>query len=197
MSPASVGPVDRWRRPLRAERPTRTQLVFESVVFECDPIQEKRGGSVSEILWVRSHVERLLQDEWNCCRVTADDDGDYQFRRGTAVGWVSILDNGDVPLVRVFAFAAVSIKPSAALLRELNDIQRRTATAAIMWADGRVIVSQTLSPIGITQAVLAQAINAVGGIAFDIGLLLAGMFSGETPYPAEAGKPEDEDEEAA
>ena len=44
------------------------------------------GVGMTELLWVRSHVERLLQDEWDACRVAADDDGDYPFRRGTAAG---------------------------------------------------------------------------------------------------------------
>lgn len=142
--------------------------------------------------WVRSHVERLLQDEWNCCRVEHDGDGDYPFRSGTAACWVSILATDDVPYVRVFAHAAHSIKPTAAMFRELNDIQLRTTSCSIMWASGEVIVSQTISPIGLTGPVLAQAINAVGGVAADIGLLLALTFNGGTPYPADAEVPHDE-----
>jgi hypothetical protein len=151
---------------------------------------------MTEKLWVRSHVERLLQDEWEACRVVCDDDGDYHFRRGTAAAWVSILDMGDgLPLVRVFAHAALGIKPTAALFRELNDIQLRCASAAVMWAGGRIVVAQTLSPIGLTRPVLAQALDAVATVADDIGLLLAGMFNGSTPYPAQ--QPESEDEQAA
>src|SRR3954469_22282044 len=104
---------------------------------------------MTDILWVRSHVERLLQDEWSVCRVVQDDDGDYHFRHGTAAGWVSILETGDVPFVRVFAFAADGIKPTAALFGELNEIQLRCDTTAVMWSGGRVLVSQTLSPIGL------------------------------------------------
>lgn len=150
---------------------------------------------MSESMWVRSHVERLLQDEWDVCRVVTDDDGDYPFRNGTAAGWVTIMPGGDVPFVRVFAHAALDVKPTVALLRELNDIQARCLTAAIFVVDGRVIVSQTVSPVGLTRPVLAQALNAVGGVAADIGLLVAGMFGGSTPFPAET--PEHEGEEAA
>lgn len=152
---------------------------------------------MTDIMWVRSHVERLLQDEWGICRTVQDDDGDYHFRHGTAACWVSILDTGDVPLVRVFAYAADGIKPSAALLRELNDIQLRCATAAVMWSGKRILVSQTISPVGLTQPVLAQAVEAVGNVADDIGLLLAGVFGGSTPYPVELPESEDEEEEAA
>ena len=148
---------------------------------------------MTEILWVRSHVERLLQEEWEKCCVAVDGDGDYPFRRGTSAGWVSIIETGDAPLVRVFAHAACNIKPTVAMWRELNDIQTRCSTAMVMWLGGCVLVAQTMSSIGITQPVLAQALNAVGGVADDIGLLLAGMFNGTTPHPV----PDSESEDAA
>src|SRR4051812_23591556 len=116
---------------------------------------------MSEVKWVRSHVERLLQDEWDACRVACDNDGDYGFRRGTAAGWVSILDTGPV-MVRVWAHAAFGVRASAKLFRELNDINSRTSTAKVFWVDGVVMVSQTISPWELTGPVLAQAICAVG-----------------------------------
>ena len=137
---------------------------------------------MTERLWIRSHVERLLQDEWGVCRVESDDDGDYPFRDGTAACWVAVLD--DPPVVRVFAHAARGLRPSLKLHTELNDIQRRALSAAIMLQDDVVIVQQTLNPIGLTGPVLAQALRAVGGVADDIGLLLASMFNGVTPYPS-------------
>lgn len=54
-----------------------------------------------------------------------------------------------------------------------------------MLHSGVVVVSQTISPYGLTGPVLAQALKAVGGLADDIGLLLAGMFNGATPYPSQ------------
>ena len=62
--------------------------------------------------WLRSHVERLLQDEWGVCRVVPDADGDYPYRSGTAACWVQVLDY-ERPMVRVFAHAAVGIPRSA------------------------------------------------------------------------------------
>lgn len=148
---------------------------------------------MTESAWIRSHVERLLQDEWDACRVEADADGDYHYRRGTAACWVSLRDTGGLPMVRVWAYAAEGIKPTVALWRELNDIQCRCLTTAVAWVKGRVVVSQTLSPIGLSRPVLSQALNAVADVADDVGLLLAGMFGGSTPYPAVVPLPEDED----
>lgn len=131
-------------------------------------------------MWIRSHVEMLLAQEWQLCRITADDDGDYVFPSGTALCWVSVLE-GEVPMVRVTAHAAYGIRSSAKVLRELNDIQARLLSASIRLAGDVVVVSQTLSPIGLTQPVLAQALAAVGGVAADIGPLLAAVFDGATP----------------
>ena len=140
---------------------------------------------MSEHIWIRSHVERLLQEEWEACRVQPDDDDDYHFRRGTAACWVRLLDTADRPMIRVWAEAAIGVKASVAMWKELNDIQRRCLSTAVVWVDGRVLVSQTLSPIGLTGPVLAQALDAVGNVADDVGLLLAGMFGGSTPYPVD------------
>lgn len=94
-------------------------------------------------------------------------------------------------MVRVFAHAAFGVKPTAAALRELNDIQRRMLSARIEIADGVVVVSQTISPIELTQPVLAQAVEQVSGAASDVGPMLVAVFGGATPYPAE--QPQDED----
>lgn len=147
---------------------------------------------MSETMWIKSHVELLLQREWEVCRVAPDPDGDFPFRAGTAACWVSVSE-GDPPMVHVFAHAACGLKPTLKVLRELNEIQNRAFSARISLAEGCVLVSQVLSPIGLTSPVLAQAMHAVGGVAQDIGPLLAAMFDGSTPYPVEVPAPEDED----
>jgi hypothetical protein len=54
-----------------------------------------------------------------------------------------------------------------------------------------VVVSQTLSPIGLTRPVLAQALDAVATVADDIGTLFAVMFDGRTPFDHEVPDSED------
>jgi hypothetical protein len=137
---------------------------------------------MTQLMWIRSHVEQLLEAEWDACRVQADTDGDYPFRRETAAGWVSVLESDPV-MVRVFAHAAFGIKPTAAVLRELNEIQRRLLSCRVEIVEGTVVVAQTINPVGMTQEVLAQALNAVSSVAADIGPLLVALFGGSTPYP--------------
>jgi hypothetical protein len=136
---------------------------------------------MTELMWVRSHVEQLLQRERDTCRVAVDRDGDFPFRCGTAAGWVAVLD-GQPIVVRVTAHAVYGVKSSAKLLRELNEINVRALTATVQLIDDIVVVQQTILPIGLTQPVLAQAVHAVGGVADNIGGLLAAMFDGSTPH---------------
>jgi hypothetical protein len=139
---------------------------------------------MGELTWIRSHVELMLQREWEVCRVVADSDGDFPFRHGTAACYVSVLDN-EPPMVRVFAHAAYGLKPTLKVLREINEIQRRALSARVELRQDVVVVSQTISPIGLTQPVLAQAMDAVATVADDIGTLFAVMFDGRTPFEHE------------
>ena len=139
---------------------------------------------MTQLMWIRSHVELLLQREWDVCRVLSDEDGDFPYRHGTAACYVSVLDL-DPPMVRVFAHAAYGLKPTLKVLREINEIQGRSVSARVELRRDVVVVSQTFSPIGLTQPVLAQAMDAVGSVADDVGTLLAAMFDGATPFKHE------------
>ena len=139
---------------------------------------------MTQLMWIRSHVELLLQREWDVCRVLSDEDGDFPYRHGTAACYVSVLDL-DPPMVRVFAHAAYGLKPTLKVLREINEIQGRSVSARVELRRDVVVVSQTFSPIGLTQPVLAQAMGAVGSVADDVGTLLAAMFDGATPFKHE------------
>jgi hypothetical protein len=153
-------------------------------------LTSSRGNAMTELMWIKSHVELLLQREWDVCRVVADSDGDFPFRHGTAACYVSVLDT-EPAMVRVFAHAAYGLKPTLKLLRELNEIQRRSLSARVELRNDVVVVSQTLSPLGLTQPVLAQAMDAVATVAADVGILLAGMFDGRTPFSAVVPDSED------
>lgn len=148
---------------------------------------------MNEIVWLRSHVERCLEDHWRTHPLIVDADGDYPFRWGTARGFVLIL-TVDPPLVRVWAFAARVPRRSLKLLSELNQINERALTVSVHWNGDSVIVEQTISAAGLTTENLGQACLAVAVAADDIGTLLAAMFDGETPYPAM--DTEDQDEES-
>lgn len=78
------------------------------------PQEEQDAG---QRVLLRSHLERCLQDIWTRPDLNTDADGDYPFRRGSAMCWVS-LPAGPVAGVRVFAHAAAGLKASAKLLAD-------------------------------------------------------------------------------
>lgn len=137
------------------------------------------------LMHLRSHVERCLQDVWNTHDLVVDDDGDYPFRRGTAVGWVSV--RRALPLrVSVFAHAAYELRRSALLLEEINDLNSAARWAKIALDDGVVLVGVDLPDSAVNRISLADAIDAVGTLADEVGPVLAAVFGGTTPIPLNA-----------
>jgi len=156
---------------------------------------EQLGGVPQLVSMLRSHVERCLQDVWELPELVTDGDGDYPYRYGTAACWVSIQPGPD-PGVRVFAHAAHSLRRSARLLEEVNELNSRSRWARIFWADGVVYVSAELHWTQVDQAALDRTWDCVGSVADDIGAMLATVFGGATPFPVESDETS-EDEEAA
>lgn len=138
---------------------------------------------MDEITWLRSHVERCLEDHWEDFPLAVDSDGDYPFRSGTAQCFVSIV-NGDPHFIRVWAFVARVPRRSLKLLSELNEINQRATTVRVYWYRDTVIAEQVLHVGGLNPATLGQACDAVGAAADALGVLLVAMFGGETPHPA-------------
>lgn len=132
-------------------------------------------------MWARSHVERLLQEEWQTCKLVQDPDGDYPWRGRTAHCWVGIQKSDNEPLVIVNAHAATKVKKSYKLLNELNEIQCKTP-AVIHWCRGVVWVTATTSSVGLTRSVLSDLMRHVEGIADDIGPMIAAVYGGSTPH---------------
>ncbi len=136
--------------------------------------------------WLRSHVERCLQDVWDVCRVEVDDDGDYPFRGQTSVGFIHI-ERVRPAMIRIFAIAARDVPRSARLLRELNDVNEQSRFAWACWSRSRVVVEQAIHIKAVNRGSIRHALNAVIAVADDIGPMIAAVYGGETPLvPGEA-----------
>ena len=138
---------------------------------------------MGELVWIRSHVERCLQQAWGH-EPEADEEGDIAFRHGCGDGWVMVLD-GTPPTVHVFAHIVENIKRTGKLLVELNEAQRAVGPA-LFWSDDTVIAHEVLSPYGLTPESMAAALADVGDLANHLGPLLASVHGGNTPHPARA-----------
>lgn len=132
--------------------------------------------------FVRSHVERGLQEIFGTCDLTQDDDGDYPFRSDTSACFVRVApDGGDVS---VLAVAAYGLKPTAKVLREVNDMNTRLRTARVQINGGELQVISAMPAIACTQETLHMSIDTVTSVAHDIGVLSAAVFDGDVPFPA-------------
>lgn len=139
---------------------------------------------MSKQKWFHSYVEECLREIWKPRAPEPDSDGDYVFRRGTACGYVRS-EAGPPRLVRVFAYAAIEVPRSAKLLTELNDIDGRCRAVSVSWHHGAVIVEHVILAKGVKPKTLHIACKSVGGVAEDIGAMIATVYGGRTPFAAD------------
>ncbi len=148
------------------------------------------------LVMLRSHTERCLQDIWGTSRLRTDADEDYPYRHGTAMCWVSV-QQGPEPGLRVFAHAALGLKRSARLLTELNELNTSSRWARVGLVDGIALVSAELHWSAVDRLALAHAVRAVGQVADDVGTLLATVYGGDTPFPADEPQQDRAEDEAS
>jgi len=139
-------------------------------------------------VWFRAFVERLLMAEFDTQELVVDVDGDVPFHSGSAACWVSI-ETRSVMAVRVWGIAAEGIRPTAAALREVNDLNQRAGLAKVALVGGRVVVELRLPADQVSGRSVSRACGHVVGLADEVGVLFAAVFGGSTPYPVavEAG----------
>lgn len=141
--------------------------------------------SKHEKVWLRSHVERCLQDAWELPRVVADDDGDYEFRGQTSRGWVRLETRQRPWLVAVFAHAAFEVSPTAKLLRELDEIAAAARAVSVFHTGGLVVVRQALLADTVDRGSLWFAVGGVRTVADQTGQLVSTVYGGQTPLQPE------------
>lgn len=134
--------------------------------------------------WLRAYVEKCMRSVLECDEVTLDADGDVMFRSGTASCWASVQEC-EPAMVVVFAHAATGVKPSVAVLREVNELNLRALSGTVTLVSGTITVRQSLLASSVSVESLDQACHQVTSVANDIGHLAAVMFDGRTPFAAE------------
>ena len=85
----------------------------------------------------------------------------------------------------MWGVAAHGLRPTAAVLREVNELNANAGLAKVMlWGD-RVLVELRLPADQVTGKALRRACAHVVGLADDVGALFA-VHGGSTPFPASA-----------
>lgn len=131
-------------------------------------------------MFVRSHVERCLQEIFETCHVIQDDDGDYPFACGTSACFVRVAHDGHD--VHVVAIAVDRLRSSCKLLTEINDTNLNLRAARVQLAGPQLQVVQALPAIACTPDTLRLALDGVTTIAGDIGPMIAAVFGGVVPF---------------
>lgn len=137
--------------------------------------------TVQQMEWFRAYVEQILTSVWEQPDLKPDADGDYAFRYGTAACYVRI-EAGPPMTLRVLAQAAVDVRNSSKLLNELNDFNAHAWSVTAYWANDCVVLDQAILAEGVNRETLTRACADVGQAAHDIGVLVASVFDGRTPY---------------
>lgn len=109
-------------------------------------------------MWLRSHVERCLQDVWELPRVVADDDG---------------------------AQAAFDVSPTAKLLRELDEIAAAARAVSVFHTGGLVVVRQARLADTVDRGSLWFAVGGLRTVADQAGQLVSTVYGGQTPLQPE------------
>lgn len=141
--------------------------------------------------WLAAYVDKCMVEAWGDASGELDRFGDVvTYRAGTAAGMVRV--ESDVPvMVRVMAKAVRDVRPTAKLLREINEVNARSRVANVWWHDGDVVVECSLFAEAVAVESLHEACSHVADVANHIGVGFAAMFDGATPYPPFANDSED------
>ncbi|MEP6666200.1 MAG: hypothetical protein ABJA81_07120 [Nocardioidaceae bacterium] len=141
--------------------------------------------------WLAAYVEKCMVEEWGDDFDDLDGFGDaVTYRAGTAAGMVHVESDAPV-MVRVMAKAVLDVRPTAKLLREINEVNARSRVANVWWNDGDVVVECSLFAEAVNVASLGEACRHVSAVANDIGVGFAAMYDGSTPYPPFANDSEE------
>jgi len=133
---------------------------------------------------VRAYVESLLERLIGATQVTPDADGDYPVRFNGCLYFIRLLGDTD-PVVQVFSTAVADVKPSAALFKELNEINSNISFARVFWVRDQVLVESELLGEGIEPVDFGNACQAVATITDRIGPRLVEKFGGKTAFADE------------
>jgi hypothetical protein len=130
-----------------------------------------------------SHVQRMLREGMELEKVEQDGDGDYPFRHGTAMYYLTVLRGGR--LLKIWSHAAYGVKPTKAVLREVNSTNELLMHCrTYMW--GETLVVEAFVPIeSLIPGYLAAVCHELGCTADRVGQLLAAVHGGHVAFDDE------------
>lgn len=139
------------------------------------------GVRMAYVDLARSHVKECLREAFELPQLIVDEDGDVPFHQGTAVYFVSIRLDGKK--VKVWSQAVVGIKPTAGVLREVNEVNAGMEHARAFITRQRLVIEGVLPTDGLTPEDLRDLCLEVGVAADEIGTMISAVHGGEVARP--------------
>lgn len=130
-----------------------------------------------------SHVQRMLREGMGLDEVEQDCDGDYPFRHGTAMYYLSVGRGGH--LLKIWSHAAYGVKPTKSVLREVNSTNERLMHCRA-YMSGETLVVEAFVPIQpLVPGYLVAVCHELGSTADRVGQLLAAVYGGQVVFDDE------------
>lgn len=135
------------------------------------------------------HVQRCLRRDFDLPAVEPDADGDYGVAAGETVVWARPILDHDPPLLRLWAPATQRVKRTAALLREINDVNLGLQQMQCALYADVVLISAEVEIELIEPGQLGRLLPRVGQAAEQVGCLIAAVFGGQPAEVAGSEQP--------
>jgi hypothetical protein len=132
-----------------------------------------------EAEWFGAFVERLMEQVMELPKVVPDEDGDYPFGEDGTTAYVTV-EPAPALGVCVWSYAALGVKGTVKVLREVNDLNISSRLCKVVWRGGVVRVELRLPADQVSAESLKRACGHVEGISSDIGQMFAVVHGGES-----------------
>ncbi|MCA1712152.1 MAG: NERD domain-containing protein [Actinobacteria bacterium] len=155
----------------------------ETVVPCCQSGPLGEGSSVSYTQMAHSHLQRMLREGMELDEVRQDSDGDYPFRHGTALYYLSVGRGGH--MVKIWSNVVFGLKGTAGVLREINATNSRLMHCR-MFLSGTTLQVEAFLPIQpLVPGYLTAVCHELGETADSVGQLMAAVHGGSIAFDDE------------
>jgi len=130
-----------------------------------------------------SHLQRMLREGMELAEVQQDSDGDYPFRHGTAVYYLSVGPGGH--MVKIWSNVVLGLKGTAPVLRAINATNERLMHCR-MFLSGTTLQVEAFLPIQpLVPGYLMAVCHELGETADSVGQLMAAVHGGRIAFDDE------------
>ena len=134
---------------------------------------------------IRPYIEKFLQGYLESGEpVEPDEDGDYEFRSGSAEIIVTLIEE-EHPVVSVLSMLLRGVKKTPKLLEALNEANSDCPFAKVYWRDEGVVLRLDLLAESLDDSQMRMACDLVSNLADELDTSLKKKFHGGMAFTDE------------